>query len=163
MNNRLTKADLIHLPEADQNILFNYMQDLSARRESLLGILFIFVYLSMAVLLYLVSLTTPDNAPYSTVTELIWPFAAVIFTLATAYLICLRKPWNLSKHNRRVQTARQFFLENFNMDIGGLTPSDIWQGVVVERAHKSQETGEYLTFVQVNPGEKNNSETPTNL
>jgi hypothetical protein len=157
MSNRLTKADLIPLPEADQNILFNYMQDLSARRESLLGILFIFVYLSMAVLLYLVSLTTPENAPYSTATELIWPFAAVIFTLATAYLIHLRKPWNFSKHNHRVRTARQFFLEHFNMDIRGLTPNEIWQGVVVERAHKSQETHEYLTFVQENPAKKSNS------
>lgn len=142
MTKILSTADLPNLADMEQNLLFSYMNDLTERRESFLGILFIFVYFSMAGLLYLVWLTTPSNAAFSSPIEMMWTFAGTVFTVATIYLVCLRKPWKYSFYNKRVLSARQFFLEHFDMNISALTPNDIWQGVVLVRANQKP----YVTF-----------------
>ncbi len=144
----LTAKDLTHLPDMGQQLLFEYMSDLEYRHETLLGMAYIFVWISMMILLLFLTETTPDTVPFSSIIEILIPVAAIIFTLSVFFLVSLRKPWKYSFYNKRVLSARLFFLQHFNMDISKLTPSDIWYGVVVDRANQAKVNGSYLTFAQ---------------
>lgn len=144
----LTAKDLTYLPDMGKQLLFEYMNDLDRRHETLLGMAYIFVWISMMILLLFLSETTPNTVPFSSITEILIPVVAIIFTLSVFFLVYLRKPWKYSFYNKRVLSARLFFSQNFNMDISGLTSNDIWLGVVVDRANQAKVNGHYLTFVQ---------------
>ncbi|UUA74222.1 hypothetical protein [Cellvibrio sp. QJXJ] len=145
----LTAKDLTYLPDRGKQLLFEYMNDLERRHETLLGMAYIFVWISMITLLVVFSETTPNNVPFTSVTNIvITVVAAIIFSLSVSFLVYLRKPWKYSFYNKRVLSARLFFLQHFNMDVSKLTPSDIWHGVVVDRANQAKVNGSYLTFVQ---------------
>lgn len=144
----LTVKDLTHLPDMEKQLLFEYMNDLEHRHETLLGMAYIFVWISMMIMLIFLSETTPNTVPFSSITEMLIPIAAIVFSLSVFLLVYLRKPWKYSFYNKRVLSARLFFLQHFNMDISKLTSNDIWHGVVVDRANQAKVNGNYLTFVQ---------------